>query len=66
MTEYIKVSGFEDYQPKIIGIGCDCGRPFNVTFRDIKAQVKLTIDSLYDLIPEYGQGNNKKPVQNAH
>jgi hypothetical protein len=54
MTEYSKTSGFEEPQPKIIGIGCDCGSRSNLHIFDIKDQVKLTIDSFYDLIPEYG------------
>ena len=61
MTYYVKASGFENDQSKAIKIGCDCLHEAEFDYKssklylsDIKIHVKLTIDSLYDHIPEYG------------
>ena len=67
ITFYSKSSGLEEGNPKIIKVGCDfahlCDLDRHYSVEDIQEHVKVTIDSLYEVIPEYGKElevNNEK------
>tara|TARA_R110002020_G_scaffold357043_9_gene569517 strand:+ start:3538 stop:3990 length:453 start_codon:yes stop_codon:yes gene_type:complete len=64
ITFYNKICGFEDGQEKIIKVGCDFNHTYDqdeyYTLEDIQVHVKKTIDSLYQVIPEYGKERESK------
>ncbi len=59
ITFYKKSCGLEEGTPKIIKVGCDFNhygdQGMNYCLEDIQKHVKMTIDSLYEVIPEYGK-----------
>lgn len=59
ITFYSKSCGLEEGNPKTIKVGCDFNHSWDqgsyYCLEDIQSHVTVTIDSLYEVIPEYGK-----------